>query len=92
MIYKALYWIYTKLCLVLDSFIFQPLRGGNGVVSIEELAKYTLIVLTVYVTEHLVSSGEFTATEYGILIGSVIGIAGIQMYFNNKNKKDELGD
>lgn len=54
-------------------FLLQPLRGGNGVVQMDEFAKYVLVLLLAYM---IYQEGQTPETVYdtGVFVIMVVGI------------------
>ena len=74
------------------SLFLEPIRGGNGVTQMDELAKYVIIILSIVVTFYNLTS----TLTLQILLGSLVIIAGIQKgsevwktFLNKGNKKED---
>ena len=74
-------------------FVLQPLRGGNGVVQANELAKFTMVCLLVFGFTLITSQSVLQVVLLGLISG-VAAIAGVQIYTNNgkdTNKNSSVG-
>jgi uncharacterized membrane protein (DUF373 family) len=73
----------------------QPLRGGNGVTQPDELAKFliTWVGIWMVVQEGIVEGQQYTDMQFSTVFGAVVAVAGLQMYFQNckENKENEKG-
>jgi hypothetical protein len=78
--------IFATINKIFDAIFWQPLRGGNGVTQPDELAKYTITMLGIYMVyrEGISEVQLYTDTEFGIVFSAVVAITGVQSYF----KKD----
>ena len=76
--------------LVFNSFIWQPLRGGNGVTNPNELAKWviTWVGIWMVIQEGIQPEQQFTDYQFGIVFAAVVAIAGFQLHYN-KPKSSE---
>ena len=90
------FWILLGLVFVLlnrkvlfRALFLEPIRGGNGITQMDELAKYILLMLAIVVTFNNLDS---ETTLYAVL-GAAVTIAGLQIggdvwKKNNQNKKE----
>jgi len=65
-----------------NSFIWQPLRGGNGVTQPDELAKFLITWTGVWMVfyEGFTCGEQFSTEKFLVVFGAVVTIAGLQMY------------
>lgn len=77
--------------LVGNSFIWQPLRGDNGITNPNELAKWLITWVGVWMVfqEGIHTGQQFTDTQFGIVFAAVVAIAGIQLHYESKGKEKE---
>lgn len=80
--------IIEKINHLFDAMLWQPLRGGNGVTQMSELAQYISIWLLVWmvVKEGFMSGDQFTDMEFMTVAGLVAAISGFRL-FNQNDKK-----
>lgn len=77
--------------LVFNAFLWQPLRGGNGVTQPNELAKYLTTWAGIWMVFHegVTEGQQFTDYQFGIVFGAVVAIAGFQLIYPKKPKQEE---
>ena len=73
------------IILVLNAFIWHPLRGGNGVTQPNELAKWVITWVGVWmvIQEGINPEQQFTDSQFGIVFAAVVAIAGFQLHYKN---------
>jgi hypothetical protein len=80
---------------LLDSILWEPLQGGNGVTQMNEFAEYFLIVTyPVFIFARAMVLHWWEVDLYPVVIaqthlGAIIGIAGIIAYKQSKKLKHE---
>lgn len=81
--------IISFIVLVANTFIWQPVRGGNGVTQPDELAKWSITVAGIWMVFHegLTPAQQFTDAQFGIVFAAVVAIAGVQLHYNSKPKE-----
>ena len=69
-----------------NAFVWQPLRGGNGVTQPDELAKFLITWTGIWmvVWEGIHDGSQFSDMEFTTVFAAVVAVAGLQMYFKNK--------
>lgn len=74
--------------LIGNAFIWQPLRGGNGVTQPDELAKWLITWSGIWMVFHegITEGQQFTDAKFGVVFAAVVAIASVQKYF--KAQKD----
>jgi len=72
--------------LIGNAFIWQPLRGGNGVTQPDELAKFLITWCGIWmvIQEGINPGTQFTDVQFATVFGAVVAVAGLQMYFKNQ--------
>ena len=84
------YWFYSLVMFFLifkgnelyTYFLLQPLRGGNGVVQMDEFAKYIMMILLVYMVYKEGESAEQVFPEsvfWAMVVGAFL-IAGVKEF------------
>lgn len=81
--------LYKKRDQLFESLFLQPIRGGNGVTQSDELAKYSLIGLLIFMVYIERQPGEQYASEIFMFIAaSVAGLAGLKRHYDHiKNER-----
>lgn len=83
---------------LIESILWQPLRGGNGVTQMNELAEYSLVVLyPVFIFAraivlHLWEVDLYPVALAQVHLGAIIGIAGVMAYKTVKKNESRLAD
>lgn len=79
--------IINIIIFLVNSLIWQPLKGNDGVTQMDELAKYLITLSGIWMVfyEGVQSEQQFTDFQFGTVFGAVVAVAGLQMYFK-KNK------
>jgi len=74
--------------LIGNAFIWEPIRGGNGVTQMEELSRFLIVWCGIWVVfyEGLNEGQQFTDLQFTTVFAAVVAVAGLQMYFKNKEK------
>ena len=74
--------------LIGNAFVWQPLRGGNGVTQPDELAKFLIVWSGIWMVfyEGLHIGEQFSDAKFGTVFAAVVAVAGLQMYFNKKKE------
>lgn len=77
--------------LIGNAFIWQPLRGGNGITQPNELAKYLITWVGIWMVfqEGIHPEQQFTDYQFGIVFAAVVAIAGFQLAYPKKPKQEE---
>lgn len=84
------HWVVFTLILLIilkgeqlyTYFLLQPLRGGNGVVQMDEFAKYIMMILLVYMVYKEGESAEQVFPEsvfWAMVVGAFL-IAGVKEF------------
>lgn len=81
-------WITYNREILWKTLYLEPIRGGNGVVKPDELAKWVMTALLVYVVLQI-TTPEALIYIAGMLITGVAAIAGIQLHNSKQKLKDE---
>ena len=105
MIFEILNWVLDNLLLLLiiviliwerhtlyNSLLLQPLRGGNGVTQMDELAKYVMLVILVYMTyrEGETEGSVYPESVFWAMIIGVALIAGIKEFAQVLNRVSKV--
>jgi hypothetical protein len=74
--------------LIGNAFVWQPLRGGNGVTQPDELAKFLITWCGIWMVFHegMNEGVQFTDLQFGTVFAAVVAVAGLQMYFKKNDK------
>ena len=72
--------------LIGNAFVWQPLRGGNGVTQPNELAKFLITWCGIWmvIQEGVHEGQQFTDVQFATVFAAVVAVAGLQMYFKKQ--------
>lgn len=80
-------FIFIERKTLYNALFLQPIRGGNGVTQMDELAKYVIVVLLV---------AEWATKRdpviMGELLGGVFAIAGLKHLAEKKKKHEQTSE
>jgi hypothetical protein len=74
--------------LLFEMLVQEPLQGDDGHTSMDELAKYSLIVYLGLVL-YWIRSSEYPPEVVAYLVLGVAAIAGVKLYLKSKGKEEK---
>lgn len=88
-------WVFLIVMFLIDrknlleALLWQPLRGGNGVVQMMELGQYVMVILLVFMTLEERRDGEqYSDAKFASIAAAVTAISGIKHHYKSKSSPE----